>query len=272
MISISNQHGGCAPLLRWAGSKRQLRTELARYWKPSFDRYVEPFAGSVSLLFWISPPRAILADKNHELIATYRVLLRRPEELHALVSCYPKGKAAYYGLRSENPGELSDSWRAARFLFLNRYCFNGIYRTDRSGRFNVPYSPTKTGRVPSLRAFQMCAQLLRRATLKCADFGTTLRDVRAGDFVYLDPPYATTTRRVFTEYGPRPFGPEDLVRLLDHLRKLDARGAAFVLSYADCAELRSVKSDWNVRRVTVRRNVAGFRSKRRRARELIVSN
>jgi len=262
----------CAPLLRWAGSKRQLRAELARYWKPSFLRYVEPFAGSCSLYFWLSPKSAVLGDKNRELIDTYRVLLRHPEQLYSSLLSLPKGKSSYYTLRAENPDHLSMLRRAARFLFLNRYCFNGIYRTNRAGQFNVPFAPTKTGGIPPLRSFQACAELLQRAVLKCADFGTTLRSARAGDFVYLDPPYATSGRRVFTEYGPRPFGTRDLERLLEHLRKLDARGAAFVLSYADCAELRAARRDWNVRTITVRRNVAGFRGKRRNARELIVSN
>jgi DNA adenine methylase len=269
---VTQQNEGCAPLLRWAGSKRQLRAELARYWKPSFTRYVEPFAGSCSLFFWLSPERALLTDKNHELIDVYRVLSRHPEELHSVVSSFPRGRAAYNELRSKSPGDLSAMRRAARFVFLNRYCFNGIYRTNREGRFNVPFSAAKTGRVPSVQSFRACADLLQRAVLRAADFGTTLRHVQAGDFVYLDPPYATTTRRVFTEYGPRPFGREDLERLQSHLHKLDARGAAFVLSYADCPELRAAKSAWNVRIVTVRRNVAGFRSHRRRARELIVSN
>ncbi len=273
MISVvTHQMERCAPLLRWAGSKRQLRAELARYWKPSFTRYVEPFAGSCSLFFWLSPERALLTDKNRELIDAYRVLSKHPEELHGIVSSYPRGREAYNELRSENPGDLSAMRRAARFVFLNRYCFNGIYRTNRTGRFNVPFSPTKTGSVPPLQSFRACADLLQRAVLRSADFGTTLRHVQPGDFVYLDPPYATTTRRVFTEYGPKPFGRDDLERLQRHLRKLDARGAAFVLSYADCAELRAAKRDWNVRTVTVRRNVAGFRSHRRRARELIVSN
>ena len=106
----------------------------------------------------------------------------------------------------------------------------------------------------------------------CADFGATLTHVQSGDFVYLDPPYATEGRRVFTEYGPSPFGSVDLERLLRHLHRIDARGAAFVLSYTDCAELRVAKKTWKVREVEVRRNVAGFRNRRRTARELIVSN
>jgi DNA adenine methylase len=261
------------PLLRWAGSKRQLRGCLAEYWSSlTFNRYVEAFAGSCSLFFWLGPPKAVLADKNQDLMEVYEVLRERPDELYALASSYRRNRKTYYHLRSLDPESLSPLQRAARFVFLNRFCFNGIYRTNRNGQFNVPFSPRKTGEMPSLGSFRACAQLLRSAVLRATDFGTTLRRARAGDFVYIDPPYATDRRRVFTEYGPRPFGPEDLGRLERHLRSLDSRGIGFVLSYADCAEVRNMRRAWHARTVTVRRNVAGFQNARRRAREVIISN
>jgi len=262
----------CEPLLRWAGSKRQLRARLHKYWRPSFVRYVEPFAGSCSLFFWLAPARAILSDKNPELVEVYRVLAQRPDELHRAASYYPSTKGSYYTLRSLDTTHLPPLARAARFVFLNRYCFNGIYRTNRAGRFNVPFSPSKTGALPSVESFRACARALSGASLHAADFGSVLRHTRPGDFVYLDPPYATSKRRVFTEYGPRPFDRSDLDRLKYHLLHLDSRGVAFVLSYADCPELRTMCRKWRFQRVVVRRNIAGFQNARRHARELIVSN
>jgi DNA adenine methylase len=269
---MSDQSTGCQPLLRWAGSKRQLRGTLARYWSDSYARYIEPFAGSCCLFFWLRPASAILGDKNEELINAYRVISKHPEEVYHAAKSYPRGRSAYNALRSENPTALSAIWRAARFVILNGYSFNGIYRTNAEGRFNVPFSRSKTRGIPSLQLFRACADLLRRAELRSADFGQVIRYARPGDFVYLDPPYATDSRRVFTEYGARPFGTPDLIRLQQHLRQLDSKGVAFVLSYADCQELRAAKLPWHTRTVMVRRNVAGFRNDRRRAREMIISN
>jgi DNA adenine methylase len=233
---------------------------------------VEPFAGSSSLFFNIQPRSALLGDKNQDLIEVYCVLRDSPEELHARVSSLRKGKDRYYKLRAQNPRKLSRLNRAVRFLYLNRYCFNGIYRTNLNGQFNVPYAPSGTGGIPALEQFIACSRLLVRATIQAWDFGTTLRNVREGDFVYIDPPYAVESRRVFVEYGPRWFSRQDLARLAEHLKKIDRRGATFLVSYADCREARDLSKGWYVMKLAVQRNIAGFHDDRRRAYELVISN
>lgn len=263
---------GCRPLLRWAGSKRQLLPLLGTYWQSDNVRYVEPFAGSCSLFFRLQPDVALLADKNEDLIETYRVLCRSPKALHRSVSGLVASKWLYLAVRSLQPANLSRLERAARFVYLNRNCFNGIYRTNTLGEFNVPFASCKQGRIPSLEEFVVCSDLLQRASLRAWDFGTTLRHCQRGDFVYLDPPYVVAERRVFRQYGPRPFNREDLTRLRRHLERLDARGVKFALSYADCRESRDLASAWHFRRVQVRRNVAGFSGKRKRSVELIITN
>jgi DNA adenine methylase len=261
-----------APILRWAGSKRALVDRISGYWRPEYYRYVEPFAGSCALFFRLAPNKALLADKNHHLMELYQVLREDPDRLYRYVSQLKVGAEAYYRIRRRDPRSMSRVERAARFLYLNRFCFNGIYRTNREGRFNVPYSEQTAGGIPSLDHFCHCALLLRDVELRSWDFGTTLRYVRSGDFVYLDPPYAVKVRRVFREYGPRPFGSHDLERLSDHLVKLDERGAIFVVSYADCKEIRECARRWRVVRVAVKRNVAGFVGARRKAYEVLVTN
>jgi DNA adenine methylase len=260
------------PVLRWAGSKRQTVERLRRLWGSGYARYVEPFAGSAALFFAIRPASGLLADKNSELIETYQVLRERPVELHASVASIPRNRETYYSLRGASPARLSRFERATRFLYLNRHCFNGLYRTNLRGEFNVPFAPSGTGKVPTADQFEACARLLTTAQLRAWDFGTTLRYVRAGDFVYLDPPYAVESRRVFREYGASSFSQTDLLRLVQHLRRIDDRGAAFVLTYADCSEARTLFAEWKRTRIAVRRNIAGFAGARKRAFELLISN
>ena len=260
------------PILRWAGSKLQLLPVLTRFWESRFERYVEPFAGSARLFFEVEPGAALLGDKNGDLIQTYEVLRNSPDQLHQAILSIPKGKEAYYQTRRKNPCDLSPLHRAARFVYLNRYCFNGLYRTNLNGQFNVPYASTGTGSIPELQRFRACALLLAKAELRSWDFGTTLRYVRAGDFVYIDPPFVVESRRVFAEYGPKSFANSDLSRLAHHLKAIDGKGAVFVLSYADCREARELSRGWLTRRLRVKRNIAGFAGARRDAYELIVSN
>src|ERR1035441_10567535 len=123
-------------------------------------------------------------------------------------------KAEYYRVRKQDRGCLDAGGRAARFIYLNRYCFNGLYRTNLAGHFNVPFASSGTGGVPPLEVCLGNARLLRNAELICGDFDSVVRDhVRAGDFVYLDPPYAVANRRIFRQYGPHTFGLDDLDKL-----------------------------------------------------------
>lgn len=262
-----------SPLLRWAGSKKRLVPRLAEYWDSEFKRYVEPFAGSCALFFNLTPEKASLNDINSSLIECYEELARDPDRLHAEVTSIASDSETYYVIRAQVPQQLTKLKRAARFVYLNRHCFNGIYRTNTRGEFNVPYGAAKAGAVPSLERFRACAALIRRATLTSLDFDTFIRKtVRKGDFVYLDPPYAVANRRIFRQYDKHSFGLEDVERLgkcLDHIHEV---GAAFVVSYALSAEIKPLTERWNSRRIIAQRNVAGFAQHRRRAVEVVITN
>ncbi|MGQ0613788.1 MAG: DNA adenine methylase [Planctomycetaceae bacterium] len=268
----ANGNKATTPILRWAGSKRQLLPVLSQYWSDEYDRYVEPFAGSCSLFLTLAPEKALIADKNEELMHTYRIVRRGWREVYDGVRMLPRNGDMYKRLRATDPTRLRGVERAIRFVYLNRNCFNGLYRTNRQGAFNVPYSSSRTGALPPADVFEGCARLLQVAHLRAWDFGTTLRYTSEGDFVYLDPPYAVETRRVFREYGPKQFSQADLGRLSDHLDRLDDRGVVFLLSYADCAAARKQFKKWPTRRIRVRRHIAGFQGARRHAFELLVSN
>lgn len=264
--------GTCPPFLRWAGSKRQILSTLSQYWNSTFDRYVEPFAGSACLFFHLAPPRALLGDINRELIHSYRCIRSRHREISRVLRAMRKSEYQYYKIRSLRPENLSPQRRAARFIYLNRFCFNGIYRTNTKGHFNVPYGGNGSGSLPSEEMLIRAASLLKRATLVCGDFEKVLDKVQQGDFVYMDPPFVVSNRRVFKEYGSGVFGRDDIVRLRKRLIALTAMGVPFVVSYIRSKEGEYLSRDFNVASVTVRRNVSGFVSKRRKCQELLISN
>lgn len=260
------------PIFRWAGSKRKQLPVLETHWHSGFQRYVEPFAGSAALFFHLQPDRALLGDINHGLIEAYEVVRQRPDEIYHAVSAIPRVEKAYYRERAKRPTSLSRFERAVRFVYLNRHCFNGIFRTNANGEFNVPFAHMKSGAIPPIEDFRRTAILLSRATLKCSDFGAILSSVRKNDFVFLDPPYAVASRRIFRQYDKRAFTPGDLTRLATHLERIDERGAKFVLTYADCKEASTTFKQWKRRRIRVRRNIAGFVDARRFAFEVLVTN
>ena len=260
------------PLLRWAGSKRQLVPQLASYWSTDNAKYVEPFAGSACLFFKLEPATAILGDINRELIDTYEVVRSHPQDLFHALRTWKNEADEYYHVRALDPKVLGEIQRAARFIYLNRFCFNGLYRTNRSGGFNVPYGGRKTGTLPSLEQLLYASDLLSNTELVAGDFSVVLGRVKAGDFVYLDPPFSVTGRRIFKEYYRATFGESDLARLRQYLTALDGQGATFLLSYADSPEGNVLADGFSVKKIATRRNIAGFTGNRRTFNELLVTN
>jgi len=260
------------PFLRWAGSKRRLVPILRSYWKPHYNRYLEPFAGSACLFFSLNTSKAILGDLNGELISTYLEVKYRVDALLDQLSKLHRSRHEYKKLRSLNPNELNSCARAARFIYLNRYCFNGLYRTNLRGKFNVPYGGEKSGSLPSVDLLRECSKRLMKTRLVAGDFGRVLLHARKGDFVYMDPPFAVGARRVFNEYHPDSFGGDDINRLRIWMEKLDKRGISFLVSYAESAEADLLSKGFTRRRVSVRRNIAGFAADRADSYEILISN
>ena len=262
----------CKPFLRWAGSKKQLIPKLRPYWGEGFTRYVEPFMGSAALFFAIEPSEAILSDTNLELVETFCAVRDHPRAVYNRLLYLPLGKDAYYRIRQEDASMLSSIDRAARFIYMNRFCFNGLYRTNLKGKFNVPYGSSKTARLPAWDDIFKAANVLSCAQIGARDFEEALQEVKTGDFVYMDPPYAVQNRRIFNNYGPNCFGTNDLARLASKLPAIDRCGAIFLVSYAFCAEAIDTFDGWHVRQVQTHRSVAGFSQYRRKVVELLISN
>ena len=260
------------PFLRWAGSKQQLVGVMASHWTGEKVRYVEPFVGSARLFFALEPNTALLGDINSDLISMYEIVCTEPTRLCERLDQWVNSEEQYYAVRALDPDELLAVDRAARFIYLNRYCFNGLYRTNKAGRFNVPYGGLKSGTLPTVDELQAASKLITRATLKCGDFQNVLDEVTVEDFVYLDPPFMTSGTRVFNEYFSQSFSSGDLNRLRSGIEHVHEVGASFLLSYADCAEGKELARDFFTLKVKTRRNIAGFAGKRREANELLVTN
>lgn len=259
-------------LLRWAGSKRHLLPLLETRVPSAPGRYFEPFAGSACLFFRSRPPRAVLGDLNAALLGTYRTVRHRPEAVATAMVAWRPDADMYYEVRALDPSRLNAVTRAARFVYLNRLCFNGVYRTNREGHFNVPYG-RNTGRLPAREDFVACSTALRGVELRAGDFAATTADAHCGDVAYLDPPYTQHPEAAYGVYGYGAFQAADVERLVAHLDALDDRDVAVVLSYADTPHLRETLDDrWSVETVRGYSQVAASTRARRRRHEVLVTN
>ncbi len=256
-------------LLRWAGSKSQ----SANHIKPflNFDSvYIEPFCGSASFFFSEKPKRAILNDSNRALISFYRQLRKSPNKLWNIYSTLEISKERYLELRQEFNTSPNNVRRAAIFLYLNHFCFNGLYRTNLAGEFNTPYNGSrKIKKKLDLNTTEKFGEILNAATLHSKDFEKFLRDIDpSGACIYMDPPYSTEDSRVFIEYGSKPFNLEDLNRLLDLAEYLSKRNLV-VITHKECSEFHKLFGNHIQKSVPITRNVGGFAGRRKRDFELI---
>ena len=187
------------------------------------------------------------------------------------VAAWPADEVTYYRVRAYWQEDLAAVERAARFFYLNRLCFNGVYRTNRANRFNVPFG-LNPGQVPSAERFVRCATALRDARLIAADFADATSEARAGDFVYLDPPYSRSLSEAYGVYGYGSFDGSDLERMLATLETLDRRGVQFLFSYRLSQEVLDATRHWRQRPVGVRAQVGGRVASRSVRHELLVTN
>lgn len=262
------------PLLRWAGSKRSILPELANFIPSRQQVYVEPFCGSAALFFYLRPKRAILSDLNGSLINFYRQARNHPKDVYSLATSLPRNKKTYLDVRRHFNTETDSIERAAYFFYLNRNCFNGLYRTDKAGHFNVPFSRSRTGAMLPEVAFIEQTKRLRNVRLKASDFETiVVSHAKAETFFFLDPPYAVSWRRPFTDYIAGSFGRSDLSRLTGCLEHIDDAGAEFLLTYdSRLAGQFPFRRNWTKRKIWVRRNISGFASARRNSIEIAITN
>jgi DNA adenine methylase len=227
------------PFLKWAGGKRWAVAELVRHAPPVFDRYVEPFLGGASLFFALQPQSAVLADVNSELINAYRCVRDRAGDLQRWLRWLEERHSAslYYKIRDKSGG--SAFWRALRFVYLNRTCWNGLYRVNLKGEFNVPIG-TKTA-ICFNDGLSSQAALLQRAELRAQDFETTIATTGRGDFLYVDPPYTVRhNNNGFLKYNEKIFTWKDQERLRLGVEEAKGRGAMVLISNAAHSSVRDL--------------------------------
>jgi DNA adenine methylase len=228
------------PFLKWAGGKRWLANTALEVFPSDYKRYVEPFLGSGALYFHLKPKCALLADLNPRLIETYKGIR---DEWHKVRDALKRhhlkhNRVYYYEERARNHRVLSE--RAAQFIYLNRTCWNGLYRVNLDGVFNVPIG-TKSAVVMDTDDFASVAALLKTARLQCCDFGEVLEDCRQGDLVFVDPPYTVKhNMNGFIKYNEKLFSWNDQVRLRDAVASAGRRGAQVVVTNADHPSVRDL--------------------------------
>lgn len=260
------------PLFRWAGSKKKLLPQIKKYLPHTYSRYFEPFCGSACLFFDTLPQKAVLSDMNAELIHTYLMVKEAPSKVYDFLQGLDVSQDEYKRVRNLDEHALEDYQRAGRFIYLNKLCFNGVYRTNLQGRFNVPMG-IKTGSIPKLSDLELYSEHLRDVEFFARDFESVVNMANKDDFVYLDPPYSKPDSRKRGEYGPNSFDYGDIERLVNVLISANKRGVPFVLSYCESDILLSaIPSEWSVEHLSVRRHVAGFHQHRRMVGELLISN
>jgi DNA adenine methylase len=262
------------PLVKWSGSKAAIAEPLAALVPSGFRAYHEPFVGGGALFFRLRPRRAFLSDLNAELTNVYTVVRDQPEALITALARHQNTREHYYAQRGIHPDSLPPIERAARTLFLNRTCFNGIYRVNRDGLFNVPYGKQEHTTFFQPEALRQTHVALAGVRISCCDFARATERARSGDFVYLDPPYVAGLRggQGFTSYQSAGFGEDDERRVADLVRALDRRGCFVMLSSADTKPIRALYRGFRIESLAVTRQVGGHVGRRGRAREIVVRN
>jgi DNA adenine methylase len=239
----TQNHSAIPPFLKWAGGKRWLTTSYPNLFQHSFRRYIEPFLGSGAVFFHLLPDRSILSDSNPRLIETYAAIRDKHQAVlrHLKTHHNNHSKDYYYHVRQTR--YRTDCTRAAQFIYLNRTCWNGLYRVNRKGEFNVPIG-TKTSVLTENDDFALVANILKSATIIATDFESTIRMAKKGDFIFADPPYTVQhNNNGFVKYNESLFCWDDQVRLRDAIAAAVERGAMAIVTNADHASTRRLYRD-----------------------------
>lgn len=251
--------------VKYAGGKRQLVPELLKYVPKKYGTYWEPFVGGGALFFALKPDKAVLGDTNLELITTYRAIRDNVEAVINQLSMYTYDRESYEKARAAEPTLVSQI--AARMIYLNRTGFNGLYRVNKAGKFNVPFGRYKNPTICQPERLRACSAALQAATINCQDYRTI--DPVKGDFVYFDCPYMPVSKTSnFLAYTSGGFTLEDQQELAEFARKLKRRGVRVLLTNSPAA--RSLYKGFKIVEVDARRNINSKGSARGAVKELII--
>ncbi len=265
------------PFLKWAGGKGQLLPELTARLPQTFAAYHEPFVGSGALFFELASrgtlTRVYLSDVNQSLIDAYLAVRDEVDQVIRLLQAHRNGHSReyYYTVRALDPARLPPAERAARVIYLNKTCYNGLYRENRRGQFNVPFGRYTNPTICDEDNLRAASCALQRVDIAQGSYASVIDRARPGDFVYFDPPYhPLSATSSFTAYDRNGFTEDDQRRLRDVFADLTRRGVYAMLSNSDTPLIRKLYADFNVDRVYASRSINSKGSRRGKIAELIV--
>lgn len=269
-----------APVVKWVGGKRQLLPQILPLIPKRMTAYCEPFLGGGAVLFALQPKRALVNDLNQDLITVYRVIREDADALIEHLSRHENTPEYFYRIRDldrdkEAYAALSDVEKASRLLYLNKTCYNGLFRVNASGSFNSPYGHYRRPNIVNEQTIRGVSRYFNTCdiTFFSGDFAAVLEQVPEGGFVYLDPPYDPVSDTAsFTGYNKGGFGREEQVRLKECCDALTARGVKFLLSNSATPFIRELYSSYRVSIVQARRAVNSVASRRGAIEEVLVRN
>ncbi|MEX1229993.1 MAG: Dam family site-specific DNA-(adenine-N6)-methyltransferase [Planctomycetaceae bacterium] len=261
----------CRPFLRWAGSKQLLLAKFAPYLPKSFGTYFEPFLGSGALFFQLQPRTAKLSDLCSDVIHTFCAVRDNVNSVSSYIARLSVNRETYYDVRAKRArGRLK---RAAEFIYLNHTCWNGLYRVNLNGDFNVPFGNPKTTRLLDTENLRRCSVALNaaRTSIECQDFEAAVKSATKGDFVYFDPPYVTGhNNNGFIEYNEYIFSWLDQQRLADVCRMLRNQGVFVLVSNACHEPLLKLYDGFDVIKIERSSTLAADKTKRHRITEALI--
>ncbi|MEY4602582.1 MAG: hypothetical protein RL292_523 [Candidatus Parcubacteria bacterium] len=271
------------PFVKWVGGKRQLLAQFRRlnlYPPEKFNietgRYFEPFVGGGAVFFDLLPERAYLSDLNNELVTTYNVIRSDVENLIKSLKKHKLDKEYFLKIRAQNPENLSDLNTASRFIYLNRTCFNGMYRVNSKGGFNVPFGKYTNPLICDDDNLRKASRALKNVEIKKQDYKEVLKKAKKGDFVYFDPPYYPVSKTAsFTSYTAESFLDKEQIELRDTFVELHKRGCFVMLSNSDTPFINKIYSEpkgVRITKVQAGRAINSDASKRGKITEVLVTN
>jgi len=264
------------PFVKWAGGKRQLLNILNASAPDNFGRYYEPFIGGGAFLFSQLPDSATISDANPELINCYQVIRDDVEALIRSLQQHKNEEEHFYFVRAKKPSKMTTVQRASRFIFLNKTCFNGLYRENKSGQFNAPFGRYEKPRIVDKENLRAISEYLQTYDVEigCSDYQAVLSKAQSGDFVYFDPPYAPMTKTAsFASYVKGGFGLEDQAELAKVFAELTRRGVLVMLSNSNTQIIHDLYKGFNIQTIHASRSINCKGGKRgKEANEVLVTN
>lgn len=259
-----NKYEKAKPIVKWAGGKRQMLEVLNENRPRSFNKYIEPFVGGGALFFDLEPEEAIISDVNPELINLYRVVVENVEGLIEKLSLMKNEEEYYYKVRALVPEELSKLDRAARMLYLNKTCFNGLYRVNKKNEFNVPFGRYKNPKICDEENLRRASRALQKATILEASYEEVLNKyAEPGDFIFIDPPYVPISKYSdFKRYTKDQFGLQDQERLSKLTHELYEKGCSVLLTNSNHPLVHELYEPFEIEVHETRRSINSVSNKR----------